>query len=348
MIERFRGKEDMGDVYVSRQMENFKLPVDIRNQSASIGGMTTGSKTPLPEMGCERFFVTWTNIDTMTPDEREKSFQDWMSTPRTSRASRWHDNDGRVDIDLSVAGLDKDGQLVEMISWNEGKSRDGVYFSGDVQDGGPSDGPGRAEFIDIDRAKLMERGIYYIIPQVSSYLGQTYAEQPNTAFGVMSRTPEDFGKPFEPATVMNRFVLDSPHTQVIPMMLDLEKNQILWVNEHAQTRVATLDLDDAFRRVELVKGSKGMDILPLIEANVLANGRSVSRPEAADTLFTTREEFDFFKTHLPNVDWDSKTVIYPDNLAYITGVLMQDGPKEDVRDKHREIDIDDEIGMERI
>lgn len=88
-------------------------------------------------------------------------------------------------------------------------SCEGFIYSGDVQDGGPCNGDGRAEFIDMDIEKLKARGIAYAIPQVNSYTGQKFSEQPHTCFGVMKRTDDDMGETFEPATVVNRFILDT-------------------------------------------------------------------------------------------------------------------------------------------
>lgn len=73
-----------------------------------------------------------------------------------------------------------------------------------VQDGGPCNGDGRAEFIDMDIEKLKARGIAYAIPQVNSYTGQKFSEQPHTCFGVMKRTDDDMGETFEPATVVKQ------------------------------------------------------------------------------------------------------------------------------------------------
>ena len=54
-------------------------------------------------------------------------------------------------------------------------------------------GAGRAEFIDMDIEKLKARGIVYAIPQVNSYTGQKFSEQPHTCFGVMKRTDDEVG-----------------------------------------------------------------------------------------------------------------------------------------------------------
>lgn len=315
MIDRYRGKEDMGNVYIGTSMQTCKLPADVRDQGSALGSLTSGSTTPLPEYETERFFVSWTNIQGHGHGYGYRS---------------------RVDIDLSVEMLDKNGNLMGHIGWNGAKHGDAFVYSGDVQDGGPIGGPGAAEFIDIDRKAALENGVRYIVPLVNSFTGQQFESMPNTAFGVMQRDKEDFGKLFEPASVMNRFVLDAPCTQIVPMVLDLEKNEILWVNEQAQEQVASRGLSDVFRRVERAGQLTTLPLYPVLMANVEANGH-LSSPDKADMLFVTEYEADELREQYPNVDWSEKTFIYPDNIPYITGVLMPDAPKEEPEIDRNEI-----------
>ena len=89
--------------------------------------------------------------------------------------------------------------------------------------------------MDID--KLKDDGVMYLIPQINSYTCQKFSEQPNTCFGVMKRTSDDMGEVFEPATVVNRFVLDSECTQASPYVIDIVNREILWMNEQAMREI---------------------------------------------------------------------------------------------------------------
>ena len=89
----------------------------------------------------------------------------------------------------------------------------------------------QAEYVDLDLEKLKADGVAYAIPQVNSYTGQKFFNQPHTYFGVMKRTDKDMGKLFEPAAVVNKFILDADARQasmyaVSYTHLDVYKRQV--------------------------------------------------------------------------------------------------------------------------
>lgn len=310
---RFAGKENMGKVYMADGVKDVKIPVDIRDNSGSIGSMTSGSKMPIAEDWKKmRFFVGWTNMNEK-PEKREDHYYD----------------NGRIDIDLTVAFCDKDMNIVGFCGWNGEYNNDGYVYSGDVQDGGPASGAGRGEFIDVDIDALRERGIMYMIPQINSFTGQMYSEQPNTCFGVMKRTSKDMGKVFEPAAVVNRFILDSECTQASPYVIDIVNREILWMNEQTMNNVASRGLSGILRRVGRIADSKGMPLSRLIEANVMANGEWTKNPQKADIIFVRdADEMEEVKNEFDLTgEYDMKFKL-GNNMEYITGYLMQDGRRE--------------------
>lgn len=297
LAEKFKGKVNMGNVYISDTLKDVKIPVDIRKNSASIGSMTSGSKMPIPEdWDMLRFFISWTDIGN---EDRE-----------------------RIDIDLSTSFCNEDMNMLSFCGWNDTTvdKMFGFIYSGDVQAGGPEDGIGRAEYIDMNLTLLREHGVRYILPQVNSYTRQPFSAQPHTCFGVMRRTKDDFGKLFEPATVMNRFVLDSESKMVIPYIIDIVDMEILWLNEEADSNVALRALRSTERQVRFVLSSTAMSLDKLIKANVMANGARVYSPEKADLLFVRDvTEMQSIK-NLYHID-DNKFVL-ANNMEYITGYLM--------------------------
>jgi len=335
LVERFSGKEPMGGVYVSSTLENVKVPVDIREQKGGLSSITSGSKAPLPESRFERFFVTWTNIEDSHDENKDYNR---------------FDDENVVDLDLSVAACGSDGRIIDIISWNAGRNdpERGYCFSGDVRDGGPADGEGRAEYIDIDRKKMLEHGVRYIVPQVSSFTGQLFSEQPHTAFGVMSIDEPEFGKEYEPQAVINRFILDSACRQYTPMALDLEKNEILWVDARSQATITTQSLEAMLGDVRYAQDSKILPLYPVVMANAEANGH-ITSPDEADMLFVqNKREVKELKAQYPDVDFDKKTIIEASDLDYITGFLMTDGEKDlewIIEEKEMEdgYDIDDDF-----
>lgn len=307
MSEKFVGKKPMGKVFMSDAIATVKIPTDIRDNSGAVGGMTSGSKMPIAENWNKmRFFTSWTNL--MEGDDNEG----------------YHDGN-RVDIDLTVAFCDKNMNVVEFCGWNGSKHGDGFVYSGDVQDGGPADGEGRAEFIDVDIDKLKERGIVYLVPQVNSYTNQKFSEQPHTCFGVMKRTDKDMGKKYEPATVVNRFVLDIEAKQASMYIIDISNREILWLNEKAQENVASRGLYGMLNQVGRVSSSKTMSLNRLIEANVMSNGEFTKNPQDADIIFVRADEMQEIKDKYNIPDADDRKFILSSNMEYITGYLMQEG-----------------------
>lgn len=310
MSEKFAGKKPMGKVFMSDTLASVKIPADIRDNSGAVGGMTAGSKMPIAEDWKKmRFFTSWTNL--MEGDENEDYY-----------------NGNRVDIDLTVAFCDKNMNVVEFCGWNGSKHGDGFVYSGDVQDGGPADGEGRAEFIDVDIDKLKEREIVYLVPQVNSYTNQKFSEQPHTCFGVMKRTDKDMGKKFEPATVVNRFVLDTEAKQASMYIIDISNREILWLNEKAQENVASRGLYGMLNQVGRVSGSKTMSLNRLIEANAMSNGEFTKNPQDADIIFVRdADEMQEMKDKYNIPDTDDRKFILSSNMEYITGYLMQEGER---------------------
>lgn len=306
--KKFAGKEPIGKVYMTDAVQKVKIPADIRDNSGAIGQLTSGSKMTIPkEWNMLRFFISWTNMPKKVNKESYRG--------------------ERIDIDLTVAFCDKDMNIVGFCGWNGSRNGVGCVYSGDVQDGGPANGAGRAEYIDVDFARLKEIGVRYMVPQVNSFTEQPFSTQPNTFFGVMARKPEDFGELYEPKSVVNRFILDVNACQVSPYVIDLEAMEILWLNETAQGNVASRGLQGTLTQMGRAAGSKTMSLSRLIEANAAATGEMVKNPAKADVIFVSdvddmaavKEEFD-----LP--DTADEKFILSNNMAYITGYLMQEQP----------------------
>lgn len=308
MSEKFAGKEPIGKVYISESLADVKIPADVRDNSGAVGNMTSGSKMPIAEdWNKMRFFTSWTNL---------------AKGQKCDNSYSGH----RVDIDLTVAFCDKNMNIVNFCGWNGSKHGDGFVYSGDVQDGGPCNGDGRAEFIDMDIEKLKARGIAYAIPQVNSYTGQKFSEQPHTCFGVMKRTDDDMGENFEPATVVNRFVLDTNATQASMYIIDIKNREILWMNEKAQENVASRSLSGMLNQVGRAAGSKTMSLSRLVEANVMATGEFTKNPQKADLIFVRdTDEMQEIKNEFDIPDSDDSKFILSSNMEYITGYLMQEG-----------------------
>lgn len=322
LSKKFAGKDEMGKVFISDSLKDVKIPADIRDNSGAVNSLTSGSKMPITaDWNKMRFFISWTNLD-----GKEAGFLKVGN---------------RVDIDLTVALCNENMKVVGFCGWNGEYRGDGYIYSGDVQDGGSVKGEGRAEFIDIDLDKLKANGIAYVVPQISSFTCQKFSEQPHTCFGVMKRTDNDMGENFEPASVVNRFVLDCEATQASPYVIDVRNREILWMNEKTQENVALRGLDNMLNTMARAQNSKTMPLNLLVEANAKALGEIVDRPDKADLIFVrdTDEMQDIKENYQITDDGMFKL---SNNMEYITGFLMQEGhPTEREKEEPVLDDIED-------
>lgn len=307
---RFAGK-DIGKVYISPEMEYYTVPMQTRQVSPGIESFGSGSaiKVDNEKADTQRMFVHWTNI-------AENGY------------------DSRVDIDLSARIVYADYSAY--VSWNRSYNENGVTYSGDIQNGGSPDGPGAAEYIDIDTQKLKENGAKYVIVNINSYTSQAFSQQPNSYFGWMERSKEDYGDHFEPGTVKSRFKLLGNSTNEVAALYDVQRERMVWIDQPLIGHIATENEKDVDAIIQQMI-DKSITIEDLAKANGIANEGYTKNPELmaeADTLFMTRQELEEAKEIYPDVDFDSKKIIFPSDLAYLTSVLLADGPDIDKSQVH--------------
>ena len=205
IIEQFRSKEHMGNVYIDDEMMNYIVPFSQRSASSANKNLVRGSRVSIPENASAiRAFVWWTNTD--------------------GKDNYWN----RVDIDLSAAIFDENWRYLEHVSYTNLRSSGyKACHSGDITDGGNPNGKGVAEFIDIDIASVGNKG-RYVCFQVYSYTHQKFSELKNCRFGWMEREDVDSGEIFEPSTVDMSIDVNSDGVVSIPVIFDCKTREFIW------------------------------------------------------------------------------------------------------------------------
>ena len=201
---QFEKKPPMGKVYISKEMKNYPIPFSQRSASSGNKLLVRGTRIDIDDdVKVIRAFIHWTNTGKDTEDER-------------------------VDIDLSATFYDRNWNYVSHISYTDLEDDYlGAYHSGDIVNGGPIDGPGAAEFIDIDIDSAKEVAPYVVF-QVYAYTEQTFKTLPNVRFGWMQREKPESGEIFEPKTVDSVFGLSADSTAVIPVILNCRRRELIW------------------------------------------------------------------------------------------------------------------------
>lgn len=179
----------------------------------------------------------------LVPDQLRATAQGLVQVERGSRlpvgvAERvrlfihWREQGEVSDLDLSCIALDASFRMVDQVSWtNLGTGM--MTHSGDLT----SAAEGAEEFLDINLALAAkagrERGWRYLVPVVLRYEGPEFDALAEAYTGWMLRddaTSEHAA--FDPATVVNAFALTGRKRYVVPMLLDLATNEILYVDVH--------------------------------------------------------------------------------------------------------------------
>ena len=280
IIEQFKSKESLGKVYIDNSIRGYCVPQSQRSASKSMKTVTRGSRLPIGKnTKCCRGFIWWTNCD-------DTGFDDWT----------WGDN--RIDIDLSAAILDENFGYLSHISYTH--LRDQAfrgYHSGDITNGGPVDGDGVCEFIDIDIDSVVKNGGRYIIYQVYSFSSQKYSEMPHAMFGWMEREDVNSGEVFEASTVEQRIDLTAETTVAIPVLFDCVTREYIWMdvagNINNMNR-SCANLEGNLFGVSamcygIVKGHKPQ-MYDLAIFNALGRGTIVGNRDVADTIFDMNTE----------------------------------------------------------
>ncbi|GAA2634820.1 TerD family protein [Paractinoplanes durhamensis] len=192
-------------VHIEPGLDRLLLPDQLRATAQGLVQVERGSRLPLGEADVVRLFVHW----------RE---------------------DGETsDLDLSCMVLDASFAFVDQVSWTN--LGNGVLtHSGDLT----SAPDGAEEFLDIDLTKAAKlghkRGWRYLVPVIFRYAGPTFDALAEACTGWMLRTDATSAtRVFDPATVANAFALTGGKRYAVPMLLDLETHEILYVDVYLQS-----------------------------------------------------------------------------------------------------------------
>lgn len=277
LVKIYGQREPMGKVYLSEDYRNYVVPFSQRSASKAMKTIVRGSRLPMDsQTNAVRAFIWWTNMDKCDLESYD---------------------DGRVDIDLSAAIFDENWNYMEHVSYTNLKSaKYKACHSGDIVNGGPVDGDGVSEFLDVDVDSVVRCGARYVVYQVYSYTGQTYADMPHAMFGWMERADVDSGEIYEPKTVEQKLDLTADSMVCIPVIFDCVKREFIWCDMNMSlsgihANIGGNNLESNLSGVAAVCYSmvnvKKPDLYDLIALNVMGRGVLVDNREDADIVFDT-------------------------------------------------------------
>lgn len=277
LVKIYGQREPMGKVYLSDDYRNYVVPFSQRSASKAFKTIVRGSRLPMAsQTNAVRAFIWWTNMD---------------------KCDLGSYDDGRVDIDLSAAIFDENWNYMEHVSYTNLKSEKyKACHSGDIVNGGPVDGDGVSEFLDVDVDSVVRYGARYVVYQVYSYTGQTYADMPHAMFGWMERADVNSGEIYEPKMVEQKLDLTAGSKVCIPVIFDCVKREFIWCDMNMSLSGVHMNtggnnLESNLSGVTAVCYSmvnvKKPHLYDLIALNVMGRGVLVDNREDADIVFDT-------------------------------------------------------------
>lgn len=267
LINIYGNREFLGKVYIDKALRNYTVPFSLRSAGKIMTAVSRGSRIAIDDSAkIIRPFIWWTNT-----------------------------KDDIIDVDLSVAVFADDWNCLEHVSYNNLESdRFGICHSGDIINGGPVDGEGAAEFIDLDIDKALSAGARYAVFNVYNFSNENFSKMEHAAFGFMTRNDMKNGEIFEPSTVKQRMDLASATTTCIPVIFDLKERMFIWCDmaltaDHVRAGYGGINVESNLPSVvvtcKAMVDVKKPNLYDLFTFNAKARGVITDNPDEADINF---------------------------------------------------------------
>lgn len=267
LVNIYGSRAFLGKVYIDKALRNYTVPFSLRSAGKTMTAVSRGSRIAIDDsVKIIRPFIWWTNTK----------------------------ND-IIDVDLSVAVFADNWDCLEHVSYSNLKSEKfGMYHSGDITNGGPVDGEGAAEFIDLDIDKALGAGARYAVFNVYNFSNELFSKMEHAAFGFMTRENMESGEIFEPSTVKQRMDLASATTTCIPVIFDLKERVFIWCDmaltaDHVRAGYGGINVESNLPSVvvtcKVMVDVKKPNLYDLLMFNVKARGIITANPDEADIRF---------------------------------------------------------------
>lgn len=264
-------KDSIGKVYIDKGLEKFVVPMSQRTSSKSLLNVARGSR--------------------FTMKDQTKYLRAFIY---------WNDMGNRIDVDLGAFFCNENFEKIQIINFAHPKNDSlNTYHSGDIT----SAHKGASEYLDIDIERSKKCGVRYVVISVNSFSGQAFCNMPVCFAGFMERENVNSGEIFEPKTVKNKSDLTTKNVNNIPIIIDLETNEVIWADlgydscSELQNTIHdnTNSLANALKSIVYMKKP---NMYYLAKLHTLARGSEfVDDIEEADTVFVVDKDVLLEKQH---------------------------------------------------
>jgi hypothetical protein len=264
IINQLSEKENIGKVFISNSMKGYCVPQSQRSASSGNKIITRGSRLPINK-DFVRLFIRWEN------EVHENGYEE------------------RTDVDLSCSFLNENYQELNTVTYYDLRNNYSCH-SGDYTNAPRPNGA--CEFIDIDIKQAIENEARYAVVQVYGYTYSKFCNLDGLYAGWMERNDLNSGEVFEPSTVQNKIDLTGNTMCMIPMVFDLLKKEVVWMDMALTTqfyfsRNTANNIHGVALSVKgIVEGHKPQ-MYDLIQMNAKARGTITEDRNDADIIFDT-------------------------------------------------------------
>lgn len=205
-------------VWIDPRLKSYTLPLALRKTSEGMMVFGRGTRIPLDTGKVLRLFVYW--------KQHQRS----------------------TDLDLSLIQFDGEMKYSGHVSYTRLAS-EGIVHSGDLQDA-PE---GAAEFIDAELSALAQiEGCRYLAPVIYRYCGEFFALMDcHSGWMIRDKVDSTYAS-FDLKTVQNKFDLTGTSGMAMPMLVDLRRKEIIFVDlylpglqTHNRVEATVTDISEA-------------------------------------------------------------------------------------------------------
>ena len=244
--------------WIDPHLSKYTVPLQQRKASEGMLTLGRGTRIPLDSGKVLRLFVYW--------KERTRT----------------------TDLDLSLIQFDQDFNYSGHVSYTRLAS-EGIVHSGDLQ----SAPQGAAEFIDMELAVLRKlENCRYISPQILRYGGDFFSVMDCHAGWMIRDRVDATYKSFDLKTVQNKFDLNGAASYALPIVIDLQQSEIIFVDLYMRGLTKRNTVEGAISDISIVTqemvrlGEMLPNLYDLAVLHQQARGaQAVEQAEEADITF---------------------------------------------------------------
>lgn len=219
LVRRFSARPAYPGALLDAALRGVIVPFNERTASRAAVALPRGSRVAVPSGKLARMFVHWC--------EPERGGH-------------------TTDIDLSVAFYDAAWQYRGVCSYYQLRWEDIATSSGDLRAAPFPDGA--SEFVDVDRQRAKAAGVRYAVMVVNNYAGMAFAQLERGFAGLMLRD-DARGEHFDPRTVALRFDLAGANGVFVPLVFDLERDSMHWLDIYSKGQLALNNVETSNKAI---------------------------------------------------------------------------------------------------